>query len=500
MTAPDLSWIANLERATRIALAGALQNYLDTDKLQDYRGYPKQLEFHAAGTASRNRLIVAGNQTGKTFSAGAEAAMHLTGEYPSWWRGKRFDNPITLWAAGETGEATRDNAQRVLLGLPKQIGTGMIPKRLLSSMFGRARGVADLYDYYMVNHVSGGLSMLKFRHYSQDREAWQGPPVNVVWFDEEPPEPIYAEGLARTIAVQGITMMTFTPLKGYTPVVNLYLKDPHPEKSSRHTTRMTIFDALHIPRDKAEAEIARWPRHEQRARIYGEPALGEGLIYPYHEDELKVTPFAIPEHWPQLAGIDFGGTSMHAHPTAAVKIAHDSENDVVYIVKEYRKKSLKPPEHWLALRYWGETLKWAWPRDGLQEEKGSGGQLIEIYREEGMRAMPIHAQYKSAGRRGRRGQSANPFSSTLSVEKGIMDIQQRIENERMKVFATCPLFFQEMRQYHRERGKDGRLKIVKTMDDLMDATRYAIMMLRFAETPAPKRFRRRHQLDWQVGA
>ena len=162
--------MAELSRPARTVLANAVDTYLKTDQLQDYRAYPKQLEFHNAGLAYRNRMLKAGNQNGKTHAAGAEVAMHLTGEYPKWWRGRRFNRPVTVWACSETGEATRDNPQRVLLGLPKQIGTGMIPMRCLTGLFGRARGIADLYDYYMVRHVSGGLSMLKFRYYAQDRK------------------------------------------------------------------------------------------------------------------------------------------------------------------------------------------------------------------------------------------------------------------------------------------------------------------------------------------
>lgn len=492
---PDLSWLPDLDRESRIVLLGMLENYLQTDQLQDYLAYPKQAEFHIAGRHFRNRMLKAGNQQGKTYAAGAEVAMHLTGEYPPYWQGMRFDRPITVWAAGMTGDATRDNAQRVLLGMPKQVGTGMIPKRLLSSLYGRAVGVADLYDYYMVRHVSGGLSMLKFRFYSQAREKWQGPPVDLVWFDEEPPMPIYMEGIARTIAVQGSSVMTFTPLKGASDVVNLYTRDPNPETSSRHLTSMTIYDALHIPKDKIDAEIARWPIHERQARIMGEVAQGEGLVYPYMEDEYTVDPVDIPPHWTQMAGIDFGGTSRTAHPTAAVKLVHDVDNDIVYAVREYRKQGAGPQEHWLSLRYWGERLKWAWPRDGLAE-RGEGVQLIQMYRDEGMRALAAHAQFPAP----RKGAAPRVMSSILSVERGVIDIGQRIETGRFKIFRTCNLLIEEMRQYHRERDKQGHLRIVKQMDDLVDAMRYAYMMMRYAEVPEPRAFRRRHLPDWQAGA
>src|ERR1700691_5673746 len=71
-----------------------------------YRPYSKQKEFHEAGKTYRERLLMAGNQLGKTLAAGSESAMHATGLYPDWWPGRRFDHPIAAWAAGVTGEST----------------------------------------------------------------------------------------------------------------------------------------------------------------------------------------------------------------------------------------------------------------------------------------------------------------------------------------------------------------------------------------------------------
>ena len=36
---------------------------------------------------------MAGNQPGRRLQDGFEAAMHATGLYPDWWRGRRFDRP-----------------------------------------------------------------------------------------------------------------------------------------------------------------------------------------------------------------------------------------------------------------------------------------------------------------------------------------------------------------------------------------------------------------------
>ena len=94
------------------------------NRLTYYRPYAKQREFHAAGASARERLLMAGNQLGKTLAGGFEAAMHATGRYPVWWQGRRFDKPTIAWVAGVTGESTRDNPQRILLGRAGQHGSG----------------------------------------------------------------------------------------------------------------------------------------------------------------------------------------------------------------------------------------------------------------------------------------------------------------------------------------------------------------------------------------
>ena len=51
-----------------------------------------------------------------------------------------------------------------------------------------------------------------------------------------------------------------------------------------------------------------------------------------------------------------------------------------------------------------------------------------------------------------------------------MDMLGRLREGRLKVFRTCSGWVREYRRYHR---KDG--KIVKLDDDLIDASRYAVV-------------------------
>ena len=209
----------------RLLLTEAIEKRQRTNRIRFYKPYTKQRDFHAAGAEHRERLLMAGNQLGKTFCGAAEAAYHLTGRYPDWWKGRRWDRPVRAWGGSKTGEVTRDGVQRYLIGEPKdesQWGTGMIPGDALLD-WGRRQGVADALDNATVRHVSGGTSTLGFKSYDQGRQKWQSETLDFVWFDEEPPMDIYMEGLTRTNATGGMTFITFTPLLGMSDVVSMFL-------------------------------------------------------------------------------------------------------------------------------------------------------------------------------------------------------------------------------------------------------------------------------------
>ncbi len=205
--------------------------------LDAYKPYEKQREFHAAGRIHNERLLMAGNQIGKTLAGGMEWAMHLTGRYPKWWRGKTFNGPVRLWAAGITAESTRDNPQRVLVGPPQQKerwGRGTIPKDAIKET-ALVRGLMNAIDSVVVRWGGGGdvqpgESVLSFKSYEKGRGKWQGETLHGVWFDEEPPLDIYSEGLTRTNATDGITIVTFTPLLGMSDVVLRFLSAEAVEK------------------------------------------------------------------------------------------------------------------------------------------------------------------------------------------------------------------------------------------------------------------------------
>lgn len=432
--------------------------------LSRYRPYTKQKGFHAAGAAHRERLFMAGNQLGKTVAGAAEMAMHLTGKYPAWWNGRKFTKPIRALAGSETAELTRKGIQRLLVGPPEQEeawGTGYIPKADIVS-WDRRQGVPNTLDNVVVRHATGENSVVEFKSYDQGREKWQADTVDVVWFDEEPDEDVYTEGLTRTNATGGFVYMTFTPLLGMSNVVKRFMLEPSPD---RHVTQMTIEDAEHYTPEQRRQIVDSYPAHEREARAKGVPVLGSGRIFPVTEESITEPQPKLQKEWVHLCGIDFG----YDHPTAAVWIAWDKDADVVHIYDCYRQRQQTPVVHSAAIKAKGEWIPVAWPHDGLQHDKGgSCEQLAEQYRKLGVNMLHDKATFPD-GTNGR--------------EAGILEMLDRMKTGRLKVAEHLNDWWEEFRLYHR---KDG--KVVDVGDDLMSATRYAIMMLRSAVVKTEKRW------------
>jgi hypothetical protein len=223
---------------------------------------------------------------------------------------------------------------------------------------------------------------------------------------------------------------------------------------------MTIDDAEHYTPERRAEIVASYLPHEREARAKGIPVLGSGRVFPIPEEKIRVEPFPIPNHWPQIIGLDFGWD----HPFAATRCAWDRDGDVFYVCGEYREREATPLVHSGAVKPWGTWIPCAWPHDGLQHDKGSGDELAKQYATHGLNMLPERATFDDG---------------SSGVEAGIMDMLERMQTGRWKVFSTCGAWFGEFRLYHREDGT-----IVKLQDDLISASRYALMMKRFAMVKA----------------
>ena len=424
--------------------------------------YQKQADFFELGASKRERLLMVGNQVGKTEAGAFEMAVHLTGQYPKWWTGKKFDHAIRAVAAGEGGLLVRDVLQNKLLGTPgseEDFGSGTIPRNtILGKSLGH--GVSNLIDTVRVKHAFGGTSTLTFKTYEAGRSKFQGLTCDTVWLDEEAPPDLYSEALAR-LKGDGIIWTTFTPLLGYSGVVSRFLRDDGVEaRRDRGVIRMGLRHAEHFTAEEKAQRLAGYPAHERAARENGDPMLGSGAVFEEVIESDLSTRIAItdvPEYWTKLWGVDFG----IAHPFAAVLCAWDRDADVFYVLDCFKVSGAIPAIHASRMNSIARGVPVAWPHDGNDREKGSGEPLAAIYKREGLAMMAGHATHASGG---------------YSTEGGVLELLTRMRDGRFKVAAHLTDWFDEFRSYHR---KDGQ--IVKLNDDLMSATRIAVMARRYAK-------------------
>ena len=218
--------------------------------------YKPQIEFFAAGKKARERALIGANGVGKTEGVGGyELTCHLSGKYPEWWPGRKFTKPINAWAAGDTTQTTKEGIQAKLVGAPGAIGTGMVPGSLIRNIKMKAGNVPDAMESVQVKHIAGGVSNLTFKAFDQKRRSFQATEREVIWLDEECPPPIYDECLMRTRNVNGMIMLTFTPLMGLTEVVlgfmpNGIIPDGGWVTESKFTINATWEDAPHLSKQE----------------------------------------------------------------------------------------------------------------------------------------------------------------------------------------------------------------------------------------------------------
>ena len=460
----------DLEKAVEIARE--IRNRERYNKLDFYDPYPYQLNFHETGAEANQRLLMAANRIGKSYSGAAEMAYHVTGLYPKWWNGRRFKKPIVAWAGGVSNETTRDIVQYELLGSPDDpdaFGSGSIPRSCIIKTE-RKPGVPNAKSMALIKHVSGGNSSLFFKAYEMGVDKWQGRSVDCVWLDEEPSRELYSQAVTRTLDRRGMVYMTFTPESGMTETVASFMNRLQTGQSLTNATWDDASEKVlsmkgergHLSETVMEQILSSYSPHEREMRRYGRPSIGSGLIFPIGEEDIITEPVHLEDHWPRIAAIDFGWD----HPTAVVWCAIDRDEEMFYVYDCYRASKASPSVHAGIIKSRPQFIPIAYPHDGNRRDSMGNPGLADQYRNLGCNFLIDHFTNPPA---------LGENKGSNSIEEGLMAILQSMEAGKFKVFSTLSDWFEEFRMYHRKNNK-----VVPIRDDLMSATRYAFQSQRFA--------------------
>ena len=397
--------------------------------------YKKQLEFFKAGATHRLRLFCAGNQSGKTVSGGTETTFHATEDYPYWWEGAKLKGDLEICMIGVNSEETKNVLQKLMLGDRADPGTGLLPKdSIIGDPVSRA-GVAEGVSLIRVRRKGGGVATIHFKYVQQGREAFQGTKYHFVMFDEEPPKDVFNEALMRTATTDGLAIMTFTPLKGYSEVVaaftdnGLLIDGQHPDDKNKYVVRAGWDDIPHMTEETKAYLKTQFSAHEYLARSQGVPALGEGAVFPIPEVEYVIEPFKIPSDWPRAYGMDPGKKC-----TAVEWGAMDPNSDVVYIYSEHYQGDVLAAVHAQAIKSRGIWIKGTIDPSSQFSATADSKQTYMLYREQGL----------------------DLILAKNARESGILRINNALACGQLKIFRTCSNLLREMRSACRD--EKGNIK------------------------------------------
>ena len=371
-----------------------------------------------------------------------------------------------------------------LFGRFSDPGTGMLSRDDLTDretgeiMTWNMPGTSNTIGTAEVNHISGGKSEIEVMTYNQGRDVFQGNTSDLVLFDEEPDHyEIYEEAVRGIIRNEGLFLLTFTPLKGLTrllqnflPEGDRYFEGQHPKFPHRHITRAGILDVPHFSKEAISAAESEYAPHLKEARLYGIPCMRMGSVYPIKEDDIVVAPFDVPSHWPRAYGMDFGW-----HNTAVIWIAQNPTTGVFYVYSEYKRGQQPAYVHANAIMVRGKWIKGGCDPSGAQAAN-DGSNFI--------------ADYQSLGL------MINPGNNDIAT--GTNKIYNLMESGLFKVMSTCAGWLKEFRNYQFDLHDPNKIK--KEQDDhLLDATRYGISLFPYIAKSEDQVYEEEHEQYYSPG-
>lgn len=291
---------------------------------------------------NRRKIVVAGNRTGKTEGEMKNTLWLARGAHPY----RRVRRCYNIWVGSPDYPS--------YLRFHRPAFDQWCPPEWIIGKFHESEKYVD------IRHVDGGKCRIFFLSYDMPRTKWQGAGVDHIWLDEECPEDILAECLARIVTTRGTIDLTFTPVSGigwwfdriFQPAQDglnsweayvMPLATYDPDNEDEFNVGETLVP--HLDRDQIVEFASEYPDPDERAiRIFGEVRGRQGLVYKQYRPAIhKIEPFTVPLHWEIWGGLDPG-----YHGFAAV-IATIDPMDRVYIVKEYFSQQQTTQERFEAL-------------------------------------------------------------------------------------------------------------------------------------------------------
>ncbi|HEY0750376.1 MAG TPA: terminase family protein, partial [Chitinophagaceae bacterium] len=308
-------------------------------------------------------------------------------------------------------------------------------------------------------------SELEIMSYDQELEKFAGVPRHFTHFDEECPQDVYQECLARLVDYNGHWWMTMTPVDGMTWTYDT-IYDPSNGGDNRliHVTNVSMMDNPHLSEEGREALLEGYDDEQRQIRGTGSYVAIGGLVFKYFkQDEHVIDPFVPPANWTFYQSLDHGFNN----PTAWLWHAVSPDGTVITFDEHYKSEMtveqhahiVKEKEQYYREQY-GITpfLRIADP--AIKQRSAVTGYSIQI--EYSLQGLDL------------------ALGQLRSVDAGLNRMNTYHQNGKWYITSNCTNLLKEMRKYKRKTYMSSKMKDrnnryeepMKKDDHAIDSARY----------------------------
>lgn len=303
---------------------------------------PSRVQERILCSTSRRRIVVAANRVGKTEGGMRDVLWTARGNHP--YRKQKLCSMI--WVGSPDYPS--------YLRFHKPAFDAWCPRDWIVGEFHQTEKYVD------IRRIDGGVCRIFFLSFDMPRSKWQGAGVDAIWLDEECPEDLVKECLARIVTTRGWIMLTFTPVSGVGWWFDRYFKPALEGRSNWHAIQAALatFDVEneaefnvgeplvpHLTRAQIVEFASEYPDADERAiRVFGAVKGRTGLVYKAYRAQVHRIPrFRLPSHYDLWGAIDPG-----YHGFAAI-VAGFSPNNRVFVAAEYFSQQESTDDRFKAL-------------------------------------------------------------------------------------------------------------------------------------------------------
>lgn len=439
------------DKVERAKKARAIENYRPHSGA--WRGEPNdgQLGFHKSD--ARVRLLLGGNQSGKTIAGIVESIWTALGIHP--YRRVRVPNRGRIVASlGFEEGAGQVIVPKILEWLPKNV-LAKPPKNNQAGIPAHW----ELVNGSTFNILSGEQETKVF-------EGWTG---DWAWVDEPCRRDIYEATRRGLIRQKGRMWMTMTPLAEPWLYNDLWMPAITGERQDVKAFIIDTYDNCvdnggFLDRAEIEAFESDIPEDLKETRIHGKFRHLSGRVYPEFDAKIHVVePFPIPPHWFLYEGIDPHLKKPHAFAQWAV----DPREGDVYVTNELFAAITIPDlaEAILKLRAGRQPMTTL--IDTSSETPDSVYRLTprRVLEQKGIRTKLVNKNVTSVMH------GIHVLKEWLTPRKNVLGEKK----PSFYVFSNCKRHIKEFMNYvwdDRDDEYNIKDKPRKTYDDMMDLCRY----------------------------